>query len=194
MTFYQSYVTFEIHERMGVSSEKEFSVRISLSEGAHGYPLDVSLDAKHALQVQPRRRVIFTASSIANEVYRVLTNHIALPEAINKLSRHTAYGEILKKSTTPYEGLLPVEGDVLYLGKEEEHVQLRHFVGPDKTAESSRANSRHSSYHGDPNRDSIMMSSNPPSATGSAVGSQNGGSQNGSQGEESAMDLGTPRV
>jgi inositol hexakisphosphate/diphosphoinositol-pentakisphosphate kinase len=54
-SFLQSYVTFETHERMGAASEKEFSVRISLSEGAHGYPLDVSLDAKHALQVQPRK-------------------------------------------------------------------------------------------------------------------------------------------
>lgn len=51
---YMSYITFEVYERYK-GQDKEFSVRICLSEGAHAYPLDVSLDAKHALNVQPRR-------------------------------------------------------------------------------------------------------------------------------------------
>jgi hypothetical protein len=103
-----------------------------------------------------------------------LTNHIALPEAISKLSRHTAYAEIVQKSTTPYEGLLPIEGDALYSGQEEQTVQLRHFVGRDKMSDSSRTPSRHSSYHGDA-RDSMAMSP-PLSATNSS-------------GEVSASDL-----
>lgn len=52
---YLSYITFEIYERLNNAGEKQFSVRISLCEGAHAFPLDVNLDAKHALRVQPRR-------------------------------------------------------------------------------------------------------------------------------------------
>jgi hypothetical protein len=51
-----SGVRFELWERSS-GDEKEFSLRINLSEGAHSAPLDASLDAKHALQVQPRRSV-----------------------------------------------------------------------------------------------------------------------------------------
>lgn len=54
----QSYLSFEVYERISADlGKKEHSVRISLSEGAHGIPLDTSLDAKHALQVIPRRLV-----------------------------------------------------------------------------------------------------------------------------------------
>ena len=45
---------FEVYERMK-GEQKELSVRVTLSEGAHSAVLDASLDAKHALQVQPRR-------------------------------------------------------------------------------------------------------------------------------------------
>lgn len=45
---------FEVYERSKADT-KELAVRISLSEGAHSAVLDASLDAKHALQVQPRR-------------------------------------------------------------------------------------------------------------------------------------------
>ena len=51
---YMSYITFEVYER-SKADLKELAVRISLSEGAHSAVLDASLDAKHALQVQPRR-------------------------------------------------------------------------------------------------------------------------------------------
>jgi len=46
--------SFEIYER-SKGDTKELSVRVSLSAGAHSAVLDASLDAKHALQVQPRR-------------------------------------------------------------------------------------------------------------------------------------------
>lgn len=46
--------SFEVYER-SKGDAKELSVRLSLSEGAHSAVLDASLDAKHALQVQPRR-------------------------------------------------------------------------------------------------------------------------------------------
>jgi hypothetical protein len=47
--------SFEVYERSKGDGPKELSVRVSLSEGAHSAVLDASLDAKHALQVQPRR-------------------------------------------------------------------------------------------------------------------------------------------
>ena len=50
----QAFVTFEVYERV-INDKQEFSLRISLSEGAHAFPLDTNLDAKHALRVQPRR-------------------------------------------------------------------------------------------------------------------------------------------
>ena len=54
---------FEVYERSTKGEElKELAVRVSLSEGAHSAVLDSSLDAKHALQVQPRRKL--TGSSI----------------------------------------------------------------------------------------------------------------------------------
>lgn len=53
----QSYINFELYERIR-NEQKEFSIRIALSEGAHSLPLDASLDAKHALSVQPRRCVV----------------------------------------------------------------------------------------------------------------------------------------
>lgn len=52
-----SYLTFEVYERSQGEENKELAVRISLSEGAHSAVLDSSLDAKHALQVQPRRKL-----------------------------------------------------------------------------------------------------------------------------------------
>ena len=44
--------------------QKELSVRVTLSEGAHSAVLDASLDAKHALQVQPRRAL--TGASLSS--------------------------------------------------------------------------------------------------------------------------------
>jgi hypothetical protein len=53
---------FELYERgIGTSkSDKEFAIRLSLSEGAHSSNvLDSAIDAKHALNVQPRKYVVF---------------------------------------------------------------------------------------------------------------------------------------
>lgn len=57
----QAYMSFEVYERTHEAGGKEHSVRIALSEGAHGMPLDTSLDAKHALQVLQRRCVRLAA-------------------------------------------------------------------------------------------------------------------------------------
>ena len=97
---YMAYMTFEVYEREK-GDVREFSVRIALSEGAHAMPLDTSLDAKHALQVQPRR---------------VLTNHVPLDDVLNAIARYTTESQILAKSTTPFEGL--VEGEVVFGNRE----------------------------------------------------------------------------
>lgn len=96
---YMSYLCFEVYERISEVGKSEHSVRISLSEGAHGIPLDTSLDAKHALQVIPRRQLI---------------THKDLDEVIASLKD---WGESileLKKSTTPYDGFLPLEGEEVF--------------------------------------------------------------------------------
>jgi inositol hexakisphosphate/diphosphoinositol-pentakisphosphate kinase len=58
---FQSHITFELYERNRGrgNSDKEYSIRISLSEGAHSSNvLDSTLDARHSMNVQPRRYVI----------------------------------------------------------------------------------------------------------------------------------------
>ena len=54
----QSHITFELYERNHGrgKSDKEYSIRLSLSEGAHSSNvLDSALDARHSLNVQARR-------------------------------------------------------------------------------------------------------------------------------------------
>jgi hypothetical protein len=49
---------FELYERNGgrEKSDKEYSIKLSLSEGAHSSNvLDSAVDARHSLNVQPRR-------------------------------------------------------------------------------------------------------------------------------------------
>ncbi|GAA5820059.1 hypothetical protein JCM11251_005466 [Rhodosporidiobolus azoricus] len=108
---YMSYISFEVYER-NKGETKELSVRVTLSEGAHSAVLDASLDAKHALQVQPRR---------------ALTDYISLDRVIEILKRHSKKAEDLKlnKSTTKIEGFLPVEGDVLYKGAKHRLEEIR---------------------------------------------------------------------
>ncbi|MBW0483703.1 hypothetical protein O181_023418 [Austropuccinia psidii MF-1] len=101
---YMAYLSFEVHERISESGKSEHSVTISLSEGAHGIPLDTSLDAKHALQVIPRRQLI---------------RHTDMDEVMQSLED---WGEDilkLKKSTTPFDGFLLVEGEDIFVQKEE---------------------------------------------------------------------------
>ncbi|KAK4703060.1 inositol-hexakisphosphate/diphosphoinositol-pentakisphosphate 1-kinase, partial [Phenoliferia sp. Uapishka_3] len=115
---YMSYLSLEVYERSKADS-KELAVRISISEGAHSAPLDASLDAKHALQVQPRR---------------ALTDYVNLDLAIDILSRHSkiAQDRLLKKSTTKLEGLLefslPIEGDEIFNGAQRRVEEIRQFT------------------------------------------------------------------
>ncbi|SCV72227.1 BQ2448_4921 [Microbotryum intermedium] len=110
---YMSYLAFEVYERTK-GDTKELSVRVSLSEGAHSAVLDASLDAKHALQVQPRR---------------ALTDYLDLDVAIETLGRHSVKAEAkqIKKSTTKLEGLLPIEGDEIFKGAQRQLEEIREF-------------------------------------------------------------------
>ncbi|KAI6047202.1 histidine phosphatase superfamily-domain-containing protein [Pisolithus marmoratus] len=68
--------SFELYERnFGRSnSDKEYSIKLSLSEGAHSSNvLDSTLDGRHSLNVQPRRK---------------LTQHLPYSLVIEKLSKH----------------------------------------------------------------------------------------------------------
>ncbi|KAF8845756.1 hypothetical protein BDN67DRAFT_986867 [Paxillus ammoniavirescens] len=67
---------FELYERNfgRGNSDKEYSIRLSLSEGAHSSNvLDSTLDARHSLNVQSRRK---------------LTQHLPYSLVIEKLSKH----------------------------------------------------------------------------------------------------------
>ncbi|KAK0486953.1 cortical actin cytoskeleton protein asp1 [Armillaria luteobubalina] len=73
---YASHITFELYERNHGrgKSDKEYSIKISLSEGAHSSNvLDSTLDARHSLNVQSRRK---------------LTQHLPYSLVIEKLSKH----------------------------------------------------------------------------------------------------------
>ncbi|KAG8745708.1 hypothetical protein FRC10_007188 [Ceratobasidium sp. 414] len=79
---YASHITFELYERIGGRggrSDKEYSIRLALSEGAHSSNvLDSALDARHSLNVKQKR---FAAS-------KKLTQHIPYNLVIDKLSKH----------------------------------------------------------------------------------------------------------
>ncbi|GAW05306.1 cortical actin cytoskeleton protein asp1 [Lentinula edodes] len=73
---YCSHITFELYERNHGrgKSDKEYSIKLSLSEGAHSSNvLDSTLDARHSLNVQQRRK---------------LTQHLPYSLVIEKLSKH----------------------------------------------------------------------------------------------------------
>ncbi|KAF8897514.1 histidine phosphatase superfamily-domain-containing protein [Infundibulicybe gibba] len=74
---YASHITFELYERNygRGKSDKEYSIKLSLSEGAHSSNvLDSTLDARHSLNVQPRRLK--------------LTQHLPYSLVIERLSKH----------------------------------------------------------------------------------------------------------
>ncbi|KAF9009088.1 histidine phosphatase superfamily-domain-containing protein [Cyathus striatus] len=73
---YASHITFELYERNHGrgKTDKEYSIKLSISEGAHSSNvLDSTLDARHSLNVQPRRK---------------LTQHLPYSLVIEKLSKH----------------------------------------------------------------------------------------------------------
>ncbi|OBZ70407.1 Inositol hexakisphosphate and diphosphoinositol-pentakisphosphate kinase [Grifola frondosa] len=90
---YCSHIVFELYERNHGrgKSDKEYSIKLSLSEGAHSSNvLDSALDARHSLNVQPRRK---------------LTQHLPYSLVIERLSKH--FGRVTDDDDTgpdtPYE-------------------------------------------------------------------------------------------
>ncbi|KAF8332670.1 histidine phosphatase superfamily-domain-containing protein [Cantharellus anzutake] len=72
---YASHITFELYERNHGrgKSDKEYSIKLALSEGAHSSNvLDSALDARHSLSVKTRRR---------------LTQHLDYSLVVEKLSK-----------------------------------------------------------------------------------------------------------
>ncbi|KAH9918190.1 histidine phosphatase superfamily-domain-containing protein [Epithele typhae] len=99
---YCSHITFELYERNHGrgKSDKEYSIKLSLSEGAHSSNvLDSALDARHSLNVQPRRK---------------LTQHIPYPLVVDRLSKH--FGRHPDDDDTgpdtPFETIDPVGASV----------------------------------------------------------------------------------
>ncbi|WRT68342.1 uncharacterized protein IL334_005318 [Kwoniella shivajii] len=96
---YCSHCTIELWEKSSGNAstrgQKDFSIRLSVSEGAHSPAvLDSSVDARHSLTVQPRKK---------------LSSHIDYELARQCFSKHFDKG--LSFSTTP------LEGDEVYLKK-----------------------------------------------------------------------------
>ncbi|KAJ7904475.1 cortical actin cytoskeleton protein asp1 [Mycena olivaceomarginata] len=85
------YCLYERNHGRG-KSDKEYSIRLSLSEGAHSSNvLDSTLDARHSLNVQARKK---------------LTQHLPYSLVIEKLSKHFHRLNIIDEDTgpdTPYE-------------------------------------------------------------------------------------------
>ncbi|WVO13422.1 hypothetical protein L204_101037 [Cryptococcus depauperatus] len=96
---YCSHCTIELWEKSSGNASnrghKDFSIRLSISEGAHSPAvLDSNVDARHSLTVQPRKK---------------LSSHIDYELAQQCFSKH--FGKGLSFSTTP------LEGDEVYLKK-----------------------------------------------------------------------------
>jgi inositol hexakisphosphate/diphosphoinositol-pentakisphosphate kinase len=84
---YCSHCTIELWEKTTSKGAKDFSVRLSISEGAHSPAvLDSSVDARHSLTVQPRKK---------------LTSHVDFDLAYQCFSKH--FSKDLNFSTTPLE-------------------------------------------------------------------------------------------
>ncbi|KAI0268211.1 cortical actin cytoskeleton protein asp1 [Gloeopeniophorella convolvens] len=92
---YASHITFELYERNfgRGKSDKEYSIKLSLSEGAHSSNvLDSALDARHSLNVQQRRK---------------LSQHLPYSLVIEKLSKH--FGRTLEDDDTGPETPLVID-------------------------------------------------------------------------------------
>ncbi len=134
---YMAYISFEVYERSKDDEKKELAVRLSLSEGAHSAVLDSSLDAKHALQVQPRRKLTGQSfHSCFHRQWRELTcgisnsevEYVPLDSVIEILERHSKFAaeKFMQRSTTAFEGLL-IEGDEVYRGLPRQLEIVREF-------------------------------------------------------------------
>ena len=90
--------SFELYERNGgrEKSDKEYSIKLSLSEGAHSSNvLDSAVDARHSLNVQARRydewvdlACFERLLTVVDCGYRKLTQHLPYSLVIEKLSKH----------------------------------------------------------------------------------------------------------
>ncbi|KAJ7433823.1 histidine phosphatase superfamily-domain-containing protein [Mycena galericulata] len=96
---YCSQITFELYERNHGrgKSDKEYSIKLSLSEGAHSSNvLDSTLDARHSLNVQARKK---------------LTQHLPYSLVIAALSKHfhrlTVNDDDDTGPDTPFETIQP---------------------------------------------------------------------------------------
>lgn len=88
---YCSHCTIELWEKTTSKGAKDFSIRLSISEGAHSPAvLDSSVDARHSLTVQPRKK---------------LTSHVDFDLAYQCFSKH--FSKDLNFSTTPLEVRVP---------------------------------------------------------------------------------------
>jgi len=88
---YCSHCTIELWEKTTSKGAKDFSIRLSISEGAHSPAvLDSSVDARHSLTVQPRKK---------------LTSHVDFDLAYQCFSKH--FSKDLNFSTTPLEVRIP---------------------------------------------------------------------------------------
>jgi inositol hexakisphosphate/diphosphoinositol-pentakisphosphate kinase len=87
--------SFELYERNygRGKTDKEYSIKLSISEGAHSpNVLDSTLDAKHSLNVRPRRCFDFKLTRCPDQFTHIfsrkLTQHLPYGLVIEKLSKH----------------------------------------------------------------------------------------------------------
>ena len=83
---------FELYERgTGADkSDKEFAIRLALSEGAHSSNvLDSAIDARHALNVQGRKCAkTIAVIRLKLTLCRRLTSHLSYSLVMERLSKH----------------------------------------------------------------------------------------------------------
>ena len=113
LTFFpQSHITFELYERNHGrgKSVKEYSIKLSLSEGAHSSNvLDSALDARHSLNVQPRKCVF----SLPDDI--LLVEMLTLWYGCRKLTQHLPYSLVIEKLSKHFGRVMEVRSSGSYL-------------------------------------------------------------------------------
>ncbi|KAG9317308.1 histidine phosphatase superfamily-domain-containing protein [Chiua virens] len=116
---YCSHITFELYERNfgRGNSDKEYSIKLSVSEGAHSSNvLDSTLDARHSLNVQSRRK---------------LTQHLPYSLVIEKLFKH--FGRVKEDddtgTDTPYVETVHRSNDRLFGANSSSDDPSHEFLG-----------------------------------------------------------------